>query len=99
VVCSLDAVADRDFVVEFLFWAALTSGHLSRLAEDVIIYSSKEFGFMTLSDAYSTGSSLMPQKKNPGESTSSSRHHLDRPSPQTPWNLSAARLLVPLGIS
>jgi argininosuccinate lyase len=62
---SMDAVADRDFIAEFLFWAALTMIHLSRLAEDLIIYSSREFGFVTLADAYSTGSSLMPQKKNP----------------------------------
>jgi argininosuccinate lyase len=62
---SMDGVSDRDFIVEFLFWAALTMLHLSRLAEDLIIYSSREFGFVTLADAYSTGSSLMPQKKNP----------------------------------
>ncbi|KAL3857733.1 hypothetical protein ACJMK2_012373 [Sinanodonta woodiana] len=61
---SLDAVSDRDFVVEFLMWGTLISTHLSRWAEDLIIYSTKEFGFVTLSDAYSTGSSLMPQKKN-----------------------------------
>jgi argininosuccinate lyase len=48
-----------------LFWASLTAVHLSRLAEDLILYSSKEFGFVSLSDSYSTGSSLMPQKKNP----------------------------------
>ncbi len=62
---SLDGVSDRDFIAEFLFWAALTMLHLSRLAEDLIIYSSREFGYVTLADAYSTGSSLMPQKKNP----------------------------------
>ena len=62
---SMDAVSDRDFCVETLAWATLTSVHLSRWAEDVIIYSSAEFGFVGLSDAYSTGSSLMPQKKNP----------------------------------
>lgn len=62
---SLDAVADRDFIAEFLFWASLTMLHLSRWAEDLIIYSSREFSFVTLADAYSTGSSLMPQKKNP----------------------------------
>ncbi len=61
---SLDGVSDRDFVVEFLFWATLMMVHLSRLAEDLIIYSSREFGFVTIADAYSTGSSLMPQKKN-----------------------------------
>jgi argininosuccinate lyase len=62
---SLDGVADRDFIAEFLFWATLTMLHLSRFAEDLIIYSSREFGFVGLADAYSTGSSLMPQKKNP----------------------------------
>lgn len=62
---SIDAVSDRDFVAEFLFWAALTGAHLSRWAEDLILWSSREFGFVTLADAYSTGSSLMPQKKNP----------------------------------
>jgi len=62
---SLDAVSDRDFVAEFLFWASLTMLHLSRWAEDLILYSSREFGFVGVADAYSTGSSLMPQKKNP----------------------------------
>ena len=62
---SIDAVSDRDFVAEFLFCAALIGVHVSRLAEDMVIYSSSEFGFVSLDDAYSTGSSLMPQKKNP----------------------------------
>ncbi|GAB4532935.1 MAG: hypothetical protein Fur0018_21830 [Anaerolineales bacterium] len=62
---SLDAVSDRDFAAEFLFAAALTGVHLSRLAEQVILFTSAEFGFFTLDDAFSTGSSLMPQKKNP----------------------------------
>lgn len=62
---SLDAIADRDFAVEFLFNAALTGTHLSRLAETLILFSTSEFGFVTLADAYSTGSSIMPQKKNP----------------------------------
>jgi argininosuccinate lyase len=62
---SMDATGDRDFVAEFLFCAALIGTHLSRLAEDIVLYSSSEFGFVTLGDAYSTGSSLMPQKKNP----------------------------------
>ncbi len=62
---SLDAVSDRDFVAELLFIAALIGSHLSRMAEDLIIYSSGEFGFVELADGYSTGSSLMPQKKNP----------------------------------
>ncbi len=62
---SLDAVSNRDFAAEYLFDAALLAVHLSRLAESLIIYSSAEFGFIELSDAFSTGSSLMPQKKNP----------------------------------
>jgi argininosuccinate lyase len=62
---SLDAVSDRDFVIEFIAAAAIAMMHLSRLAEDFIIYSTTEFGFIELSDAVSTGSSLMPQKKNP----------------------------------
>jgi argininosuccinate lyase len=62
---SLDAVADRDFVAELLFAGALIGVHLSRLAEDLILYSSAEFGFIELADEYSTGSSIMPQKKNP----------------------------------
>ncbi len=62
---SLDAVGDRDWVVELVFVAALTAGHLSRLAEDLILYSSEEFGFLRLPEAYTTGSSLMPQKRNP----------------------------------
>jgi len=61
---SMDTVSDRDYLVEFLFWASLTQIHLSRLAEDLIIYSSREFGFVEIADAYATGSSLMPQKKN-----------------------------------
>lgn len=62
---SLDAVSNRDFVVEFLAMAALLGVHLSRLAEQLILFSSAEFGFVRLADAYSTGSSIMPQKKNP----------------------------------
>jgi argininosuccinate lyase len=62
---SLDAVSDRDFAAEFLFCAAMTGVHLSKLAEQIVLYTSAEFGFFELSDAYSTGSSLMPQKKNP----------------------------------
>ena len=61
---SMDTVSDRDYLVEFLFWASLTQIHLSRLAEDLIVYSSREFGFVEIADAYATGSSLMPQKKN-----------------------------------
>jgi argininosuccinate lyase len=62
---SLDAVSDRDFCVEFAGACSLVMVHLSRLAEDIIIYSTTEFGFFELSDAVATGSSLMPQKKNP----------------------------------
>lgn len=62
---SLDAVSDRDFAAEFLFCAALTGIHLSRLAEAIVLFSTAEFGFFELADAFSTGSSLMPQKKNP----------------------------------
>ena len=62
---SLDAVSDRDFAVEFTAACSLIMVHLSRLAEDLILYCSTEFGFVTLSDAVSSGSSLMPQKKNP----------------------------------
>ena len=62
---SLDAVSDRDFAIEFTSVCSLVMVHLSRLAEDMILYCSTEFGFITLSDAVSSGSSLMPQKKNP----------------------------------
>jgi argininosuccinate lyase len=62
---SLDAVSDRDFALEMLFAFATLATHLSRLAEDMILFASPEFGFIELPDEYSTGSSLMPQKKNP----------------------------------
>ena len=62
---SMDAVSDRDFVAEFLFAVALAGVHLSRLSEDLILFASSEFQFIKISDAYTTGSSLMPQKKNP----------------------------------
>jgi len=62
---SMDAVSDRDFVVEFCAAAALLAVHLSRMAEDLILWVSAEFNFIILSDAFTTGSSLMPQKKNP----------------------------------
>ncbi len=62
---SIDAVSDRDFIAEFLFDAALLGVHLSRLGEDLVLYSTAEFGFIAMDDAYATGSSLMPQKKNP----------------------------------
>jgi argininosuccinate lyase len=62
---SLDAVSDRDFCVEFAYASSLVMAHLSRLAEDLIVYATTEFGFVELADAVATGSSLMPQKKNP----------------------------------
>ena len=62
---SMDTVADRDFIAEFIFDAALIMMHLSRFCEDLILWSSDEFGFIEISDAYTTGSSIMPQKKNP----------------------------------
>lgn len=62
---SMDAVSDRDYIAEFLFAMSLIGVHLSRLSEDLILWCSAEFGFATLSDAHTTGSSLMPQKKNP----------------------------------
>src|SRR5260370_30173827 len=62
---SLDAVSDRDFCIEFTSAASLIMVHLSRLAEDIILYSTTEFGFFELSDAVATSSSLMPQNKNP----------------------------------
>ncbi|RZO60669.1 MAG: argininosuccinate lyase [Limisphaerales bacterium] len=62
---SMDAVSDRDFAVEFCFIASMTGVHLSRLAEDLILWSSSEFDYIRISDEYTTGSSLMPQKKNP----------------------------------
>ena len=62
---SLDAVSDRDFVVEFLAAAALCAVHLSRFAEEIVLWATAEFSFIELDDAYSTGSSIMPQKKNP----------------------------------
>lgn len=62
---SMDAVSDRDFVLEHLFAASLLMMHLSRLSEELVIWSSEEFGFISLPDAFCTGSSIMPQKKNP----------------------------------
>ncbi len=62
---SLDGVADRDFAADFLYAAAMVGLHLSRLSEQLVLFSSSEFGFVRLDDAYSTGSSIMPQKKNP----------------------------------
>ena len=62
---SLDAVSDRDFAAEFLFICVMAGLHLSKLAEAMVLFTSSEFGFFDLSDAFSTGSSLMPQKKNP----------------------------------
>ena len=62
---SLDAVSDRDFVAETVFDLTLLAVHLSRIGEEIVLWSSEEFGFVTLADAYSTGSSMLPQKKNP----------------------------------
>ncbi|KQC09813.1 MAG: argininosuccinate lyase [Smithella sp. SDB] len=62
---SMDTVADRDFIAEFIFAASLNMMHLSRFCEDLVLWSSDEFGFVEISDAYTTGSSIMPQKKNP----------------------------------
>ncbi len=62
---SIDSVSDRDFIVEFVFNAALTLTHLSRLAEELVIWSSAEFGYVTLAEPYTSGSSIMPQKRNP----------------------------------
>lgn len=62
---SIDTVSDRDFALEFLGAAAICGTHLSRLAEEIVIWSTPQFGFVRLSDAFSTGSSIMPQKKNP----------------------------------
>ncbi len=62
---SIDAVGDRDFVAEMLFSVALLAAHLSRLAEDLILYGSSEFGFVKFGEAFTTGSSMMPQKRNP----------------------------------
>ena len=62
---SLDAVSDRDFAIEFLAAAALCGTHLSRFAEEIVLWSSEPFGFIKLSDAFTTGSSIMPQKRNP----------------------------------
>ena len=62
---SIDATSDRDFVAEFLFACTMTAVHLSRLGEEICLWASREFGWATLDDRYSTGSSIMPQKKNP----------------------------------
>ncbi len=62
---SMDAVSDRDYILEFLAGASITMMHLSRLSEEIILWSSQEFGFIELDDSFTTGSSIMPQKKNP----------------------------------
>ncbi|MDT7835778.1 argininosuccinate lyase [Aquabacterium sp. OR-4] len=62
---SLDAVSDRDFAMEFLAWAAITMVHVSRMAEELVLWMSQNFGFIDLADRYCTGSSIMPQKRNP----------------------------------
>lgn len=62
---SIDAVSDRDYCLEYLAWASIFMVHVSRLSEELVLWSSREFGFLSLGDGYSTGSSIMPQKKNP----------------------------------
>ena len=62
---SMDAVSDRDFMLDFIYACAVCAMHLSRLCEEIIIWSTNEFAMVSLSDSYSTGSSIMPQKKNP----------------------------------
>ena len=62
---SLDAVSDRDFAIEFTAAASLAMVHISRLSEELILWMSQSFGFIQIGDAYTTGSSIMPQKKNP----------------------------------
>jgi argininosuccinate lyase len=62
---SIDTVSDRDYLIEFVSACSIAMMHLSRLAEEFVLWSTREFGFITISDAYSTGSSIMPQKKNP----------------------------------
>ena len=62
---SLDAVSDRDFAIEFCSWAAITMMHVSRLAEEIVLWMSQNYGFIDLADRYCTGSSIMPQKRNP----------------------------------
>ncbi len=62
---SLDAVSDRDFAIEFISWAAITMMHVSRLSEEIVLWMSQNFGFIDLADRYCTGSSIMPQKRNP----------------------------------
>src|SRR6187431_1062925 len=62
---SLDAVSDRDFALEFASWAAITMMHVSRLAEEIVLWMSQNFGYIDLADRYCTGSSIMPQKRNP----------------------------------
>jgi argininosuccinate lyase len=62
---SLDAVSDRDFAIEFTSWAAITMMHVSRLAEEIVLWMSQNYGFIDLADRYCTGSSIMPQKRNP----------------------------------
>ena len=97
---SVDAVSDRDFALDYLFALAGIATHLSRLAEDFVIFASQEFSYVVLPDEYSTGSSLMPQKKNPdawelirgktGRITGALHwlaHHIERPAHQLPARL------------
>ena len=83
---SLDAVSDRDFVIEMLAAAAIAATHLSRLAEEIVIWCSAQFRFVTLSDKFTTGSSIMPQKRNPGCGRAGARQA--RPHPRRAHALS-----------
>src|SRR3546814_4045510 len=72
---SIDAVSDRDFALEFCASASIAAIHLSRLAEEIVIWASQPFGFISLPDAWSTGSSIMPQKRNPDAAELRSEEH------------------------
>src|SRR5258708_20541472 len=88
---SLDAVADRDFALEALAAATICATHLSRLAEEIVIWMTPQFGFIRLSDSFTTGSSLMPQKKNP-DAPEAIRAEA-RPIPAPPTSLPATLTL------
>ena len=93
---SMNAVADRDFAMETMQWGSSFMLKISRWAEDLIIYSSLEFGFVRLSDAYSTGSSLMPQKKNAGQSSFPLCIPVILTFLKTAWSFCVERPAVPL---
>ena len=77
---SVDAVADRDWICDLLYAGAMIGVHISRLSEDLVLFSSSGFGFVRLSDGFSTGSSLMPQKRNPDVAEPVSYTHLTLPT-------------------